>query len=132
MSVFNRVTKLVVISTTGLCLLGGGVLIWASQSWYVFVWAEAQSAFPDAGVKVVMVNTAATTHLRENYSLPAEVVNTISLRALIVDKEDHCVATVGREGLLENNPQVRIDLDLLSGVYLSRIHVVEKVPPIGD
>ena len=101
----NNFAKRLLLTTTAALLLVGTVLVWASQSWFALVWAQAHAAFPGAGVRVFMVNTEATLPLREKYSLPENLVHNIALRALVVDKQDRVVAFTYREPSLIPYPE---------------------------
>ncbi|MBI5383121.1 MAG: hypothetical protein HZA90_00385 [Verrucomicrobia bacterium] len=105
MKALSRVSKMALIVVTALCLVSGGLLIWAGQSWYALVWLTAKAAFPQTGARVVMVNTEATLKRRSDYSLPDDLVHNIALRALIVDRREKVVATAWREGHLREYPE---------------------------
>ena len=91
-------------------LLLGSFLVWASQSWYALVWAQARAAFPGEGTRVLMVNTAATFPRRAKY-LPEEFQHNIALRAVVVDKNERVRAIVYRSADLTLHPERKERID---------------------
>ena len=99
-----KLSSVIVLALATVVSLGGGImLLWASQSWHVLVWASVKTLFP--GTQLVMVNTEATLGRREQFGLPEDLVHNIALRALVVDGSQHVVATVWREGYFQAYPE---------------------------
>lgn len=100
-------TRRLMVPTLVLIILGV-FLVWASQSYYAFFWAQARAAFPGEGVRVVMVN--ADLSLRAKY-LPEEYQNQLGLNAVVVDNKDQARALIHRDGALCPYPEGKDRLD---------------------
>jgi len=111
------IQKFLYATTTVCLLLLGGLLVWASNSWYALVWTQARAAFPDEGTRVLMVNTDLSR--RAKY-LPEEFQNNIAICAVIVDRRDQVLAVAYREPWLTPYPEGKRRLD--TRYYFMRAH----------
>jgi hypothetical protein len=86
-----------------LATLGTGLaMLYFCQSWYVVPWASAKTLYPDC--QFLWVNTTETLDRREKYGLPDDLVHSLALRAIVVDRSEHVVATFWREAYFEPYP----------------------------